>query len=803
MADAIIVTAPISGTDKTLSFETGKLAFQSQGAVVAKIAGTEALVTANAAKNVREGMDFFPLTVDVEERMYAAGRIPGSFFRREGRPTDAAILACRLIDRPLRPSFADGFRNETQVVVTVMGSDKENPYDVLAINGASAALSISGIPFHGPIGAVRIAFSTDGTWIPHPTFQEVEESTFELIVAGRGVGDDVAIMMVEAGGTEKAWDHYEAGAPKVTEEVIADGLTACKVWIKESIDLQAQLVELVKAGRGITPLEFTPVLDYQDDVKTKVEALVGDALAQAGTIAAKAERNAATDAAIATAIAEMSGDFAGRTKEIKEAARSIQKAAIRSRTVNEGIRIDGRGPSDLRLVTSEVGVLGQAHGSGLFQRGETQVLSVLSLGMPKMDQLLDNLGDKPRKRYMHHYNMPPHANGETGRVGSPKRREIGHGLLAERALLPVVPSIDEWAYALRVVSEVLSSNGSTSMGSVCGSTLALMDGGVPIKAAVAGIAMGLIYEDGKYTTLTDILGTEDAFGDMDFKVAGTSEFVTALQLDTKIDGLPADVLAQALQQAKEARLAILEVMQKAIAEPRSEVGETAPKVVSFEIPIDKIGEVIGPKGKVINAIQAETGADISVDDDGMVGTVTIGSPEKFRLEEAERQIKLILNPPTADVGAVYPGRVVNITKFGAFVNILPGRDGLLHISKIGGGKRIDRVEDVFSLGDEVEVKVDDVDPNGKVSLSLAGAVEIPDSAVSSGGGDRGRDRAPREDRAPRAESSPAPASDTVSFEDSFESEAREQFGDLGPAAAPDGGGRGGERRGRSGGGGRR
>ncbi len=804
MADAIIVSGPISGTDKTLSFETGKLAFQSQGAVVAKIAGTEALVTANSAKGVRDGIDFFPLTVDVEERMYAAGRIPGSFFRREGRPTDAAILACRLIDRPLRPSFADGFRNETQVVVTVMGSDKENPYDVLAINGASAALSISGIPFQGPIGAVRIAYSQDGTWVPHPTFEEVEASTFELIVAGRGVGDDVAIMMVEAGGTEQAWAHYEAGAPKVTEEVIADGLTACKVWIKESIELQNQLVEQVKAGRGITPLQFTPVLDYGDDVKTKVEALVGDALGHAGTIAAKAERNAATDAAIATAIEQMGEDFAGRTKEIKEAARSIQKSRIRTRTVEEGIRIDGRGPSDLRTVTSEVGVLGQAHGSGLFQRGETQVLSVLSLGMPKMDQLLDNLGDKPKKRYMHHYNMPPHANGETGRVGSPKRREIGHGLLAERALLPVVPSIDEWAYALRVVSEVLSSNGSTSMGSVCGSTLALMDGGVPIKAPVAGIAMGLIYDNGKYTTLTDILGTEDAFGDMDFKVAGTSEFVTALQLDTKIDGLPADVLAQALQQAKEARLAILEVMEKAISEPRAEVGETAPKVVSFEIPIDKIGEVIGPKGKVINAIQAETGADISVDDDGMVGTVTIGSPEKFRLEEAERQIKLILNPPTADVGAVYPGRVVNITKFGAFVNILPGRDGLLHISKIGGGKRIDRVEDVFNLGDEVEVKVDDVDPNGKVSLSLAGAIEIPDSAVSSGGGDRGRDRperAPREARAPREDSAPAaPAGDTVSFEDSFESEAREQFGDLGPAAAPEGGGRGGERRG---GGGRR
>jgi len=799
MAEAIIISGPISGTDKTLSFETGKLAFQSQGAVLAKIEGTEALVTANSAKGIREGIDFFPLTVDVEERMYAAGRIPGSFFRREGRPTDAAVLACRLIDRPLRPSFADGFRNETQVVVTVMGSDKENPYDVLAINGASAALSISGIPFQGPIGAVRIAYSQDGTWVPHPTFEEVEASTFELIVAGRGVGDDVAIMMVEAGGTEKAWEHYEGGAPKVTEEVIADGLEACKVWIKESIELQKQLVAQVEATRGITPLPFVPVLDYCDDVYTEVKALVGDDLAQAGTIAGKAERNAATDAAIAKALADL-GHLAGREKEVKEAARSIQKAAIRARTVKEGIRIDGRGPADLRTVTSEVGVLGQAHGSGLFQRGETQVLSVLSLGMPKMDQLLDNLGDKPKKRYMHHYNMPPHANGETGRVGSPKRREIGHGLLAERALLPVVPSIEEWAYALRVVSEVLSSNGSTSMGSVCGSTLALMDGGVPIKAPVAGIAMGLIYDEGKYTTLTDILGTEDAFGDMDFKVAGTSEFVTALQLDTKIDGLPADVLAQALQQAKEARLTILEVMQKAIAEPRAEVGETAPKVVSFEIPIDKIGEVIGPKGKVINAIQAETGADISVDDDGMVGTVTIGSPEKSRLDEAERQIKLILNPPTADVGAVYPGRVVNITKFGAFVNILPGRDGLLHISKIGGGKRIDRVEDVFNLGDEVEVKVDDVDPNGKVSLSLASAVEIPDSAVSSGGGDRGpRDRGdrPSRDRAPR-EDAPAEAggAEVVSFEESFDAEVRQEFGDLGPAATTaDGGGRGGERRG--------
>ncbi len=719
MAEPITVTAAISGTDKTLSFETGKLAFQSQGAVVATIGGTTALVTANGATDVREGIDFFPLTVDVEERMYAAGRIPGSFFRREGRPTDAAILACRLIDRPLRPSFADGYRNETQIVVTVMGSDQENPYDVLAINGASASLMTSGIPFDGPIGAVRVAYTSDGTWIPHPTFEEIEEATFELIVAGRAITDDIAIMMVEAGGTEQAWSHYEAGAPKVTEEVIADGLEQAKGWIRESIDLQLELIEKVQSQGEITTLSYVPQLDYSDDVYARVEAVGSESLSAAGAIAAKAERNAATDTAVAEAIAQLASEFEGREKEIKAAARSLQKELIRRRVVNEGLRIDGRGAKDLRPVSAEVGVVGAAHGSGLFQRGETQVLSVATLGMPKMDQLLDNLGNKPRKRYMHHYNMPPHANGETGRVGSPKRREIGHGLLAERALLPVVPSQEEFAYTLRVVSEVLSSNGSTSMGSVCGSTLALMDGGVPIKAPVAGIAMGLIYADDKYLTLTDILGAEDAFGDMDFKVAGTAEFVTALQLDTKIDGIPADVLAQALQQAKEARLQILDVMAKTIAEPRDEVGETAPKIVGFEIPLDKIGEVIGPKGKVINAIQQETGADISVDDDGMVGTVSIGSVDRGAVEEARRQINLILNPPTADVGQTYPGRVVNITKFGAFVNILPGRDGLLHISKIGGGKRIDKVEDVFQLGDEVEVRVDDVDPNGKVSLSLA------------------------------------------------------------------------------------
>src|SRR5918996_1320725 len=542
MADPIVVSGPISGTDTSLTFETGKIAFQSQGAIVATLGKTQVLVTANAARGVREGIDFFPLTVDVEERMYAAGRIPGSFFRREGRPTDLAILTCRLIDRPLRPSFADGYRNETQVVVTVMGVDGHNPYDVLAINGASAALMASGIPFEGPIGAVRIAWSAEGRWVPHPTYEQSENATFDLVVAGRQLDDgDIAIMMVEAGGTESAWQLYQDGTPYVTEEVIAGGLEAAKTWIRESIELQRQLVDAAKAADLITPVEWEPQLDYGDDV---------------------------------------------------------------------------------------------------YARGEAQVLNVTTLGMPKTDQILDNLGNRDRKRYMHHYNMPPAANGETGRVGSPKRREIGHGLLAERALLPVVPSADEFPYVLRLVSEVLASNGSTSMASVCASTMSLMDAGVPIKAPVAGIAMGLVYAEGKYTTLTDILGAEDAFGDMDFKVAGTSDFVTALQLDTKIDGLPADVLGGALEQAYEARLRILEVMRDAIAEPRPEVG---------------------------------------VDDDGMVGRVSIGSSDKGAVEEARRQINLILNPPTAEVGQLYQGRVVNITKFGAFVNILPGRDGLLHI----------------------------------------------------------------------------------------------------------------------------
>ncbi len=834
MADAIRVEGAVNGAGKTMSFETGRLAPLADGAVVVQLGDTTLLSTVVTSKP-REGIDFFPLTVDVEERMYAAGKIPGSFFRREGRPGEQAVLTCRLTDRPLRPSFPEGFRNEVQVIATILGADLENPHDIASINGASAALMVSGIPFNGPIGAVRLAHH-DGEWIAHPTYQEGDESTFELVVAGRRTdAGEVAIMMVEAGGTEATWDLYQQGAPKITEDVIVGGLEEAKRWIEASIDLQAELRTRVEKERGpIEAISYEPRTDYSDDVYAAVKESVEGGVTEAMGIHLKAERDdrlhELEDALVEKlcGIEDQPGQFADRAGEVRKAFRSLQKEVVRRRIVNDGVRIDGRGTADIRPLAAEIGVIPTAHGSGLFQRGETQVLTVTTLGMSRMEQMLDTIGIDDRKRYMHHYNFPPFSTGETGRVGSPKRREIGHGALAERALVPVVPDAVEWPYTLRVVSDVLSSNGSTSMASVCGSSLSLMDAGVPLKASVAGIAMGLVYAEGKYTTLTDILGAEDAFGDMDFKVAGTSEFVTALQLDTKIDGLPADVLAQALEQAKEARLKILEVMSGAISEPREDVRPTAPKIISFEIPMDKIGEVIGPKGKVINTITQETGADVSVSDDGVVGTVSIGSKEGAQVEEAKRRIELILDPPTADLGAEYTGKVVNITKFGAFVNILPGRDGLLHISKLGGGRRIDRVEDVLSLGDEVEVRVDDIDQQGKLSLSLA-SDEPPEEGDDGDRRPAARedrdDRPPRrerprrddDDRPPRRDADERPprrrgdedvAADSgapvASFEKVWEDQVKDEFGDLGPAeaGAPRGGGSRGSRGGRGGGGGR-
>ncbi|MHB1712293.1 MAG: polyribonucleotide nucleotidyltransferase [Acidimicrobiales bacterium] len=800
MSDAISVSAPISGTDRTLSLESGKLAQLADGAVVGRIGDTVLLATATAARSVREGTDFFPLTVDIEERTYAAGRIPGSFFRREGKSSDQAILTCRLIDRPLRPSFPKGFRNEVHVVGTIFGADQVNPHDVLAINTASAALMLSGIPFDGPIGAVRVAYSTDGQWIPHPTFEEGSESTFELVVAGRALGDaddaDIAIMMVEAGGSERSFQYYEEGAPRVTEEVLADGLEASKTWIREAIVLQRRLVAAHTAARGaIVPLEFATLTDYGDDVWERVVATGSEAVAAANAHTEKAERNAALDAATAAIVAGLAPEFPEREREIKAAVKGLTKKLVRKRIVEEGIRIDGRTTSQIRPLSAEIDLLPTAHGSALFQRGETQVLNVTTLGMPRMNQLLDTITPVDFKRYMHHYNFPPFSTGETGFMRGPKRREIGHGLLAERALLPVIPYEEDFPYTFRLVSDVLASNGSTSMASVCGSSLSLMAAGVPLRAPVAGIAMGLVYDDGNYVTLTDILGAEDAFGDMDFKVTGTKDVVTALQLDTKIDGLPAEVLATALLQAKEARLTILEVMAGAIAEPRADVAASAPKIISFEIPMDKIGEVIGPKGKVINALQQETGADIAVDDDGMVGTVTIGAKDGKAVEEARMRISTILDPPLAEVGATYQGKVVNITKFGAFVNILPGRDGLLHISKIGRGKRVERVEDVLELGQAVEVNVDDIDPQGKVSLSMAG--ELPGDGEPSGSGgarpdrdrsgssDRGRggDRSGGSSAAPASRSQTGAPSGAASFEDVFEAELVSEFGELGPVTA--------------------
>jgi polyribonucleotide nucleotidyltransferase len=803
VSDAISVSGPINAAGLEMKLETGRLASLAAGAVVVTVGGTTLLSTVATSKP-REGIDFFPLTVDVEERAYAAGKIPGSFFRREGRPGELAILTCRLTDRPLRPSFPADFRNEVQVIATILGVDLENPHDVASINGASAALTVSGIPFDGPIGAVRLAHH-HGEWIAHPTFQEGDDSTFEIVVAGRQLDDgDVAIMMVEAGGTERTWELYEEGAPKMTEELIAGGLEESKKWISASIELQKKLREELVAARGpITPIEYMPNVDYTPAVYASVKAHAEAETDAAMKIADKTDRNNKLDeilvgiqvALIGTP--ERPGVHAEQAGEVKKAFRSLQKEVVRRRIVNEGVRIDGRGPTDIRSLSAEVGVLETAHGSSLFQRGETQVLDVATLAMPRMEQMLDTITLETKKKYMHHYNFPPFSTGETGRVGSPKRREIGHGALAERALIPVLPTGTDWPYTMRVVSDVLASNGSTSMASVCGSTLSLMDAGVPLKAPVAGIAMGLVFAEGKYTTLTDILGQEDAFGDMDFKVAGTAEFVTALQLDTKIAGIPADVLAAALLQAKEARLKILEVMAGAISAPREEVRTTAPKIVSFEIPVDKIGEVIGPKGKVINTIQQETGADISVADADGVGVVSIGSKDGAAVAEAQRRIELILDPPSAEVGAVYEGRVVNITKFGAFVNILPGRDGLIHISKLGRGKRIDRVEDVLALGDELSVRVDDIDQNGKLSLSLLGEDGDEPGGGGNASGPRDRDREsrpPRNERPARESSSDrpersdrAPASDTrvtASFESAWEEQAREEFGDLGPAEEP-------------------
>jgi polyribonucleotide nucleotidyltransferase len=696
---------------RAVRFETGRLARQAAGSAVAYLGDTMVLAATTASKSPKEQLDFFPLTVDVEEKMYAAGRIPGSFFRREGRPSEDAVLTCRLIDRPLRPSFVKGLRNEVQVVCTVLSLQPEHLYDVVAINAASLSTQLAGLPFSGPIGATRVALIED-QWVAFPSHEELERATFDMVVAGRVVGDEVAIMMVEAEATEHTVELVRGGATAPTETVVAQGLEAAKPFIRELCRTQSELAELAAKPTG----EFPVFPEYGDDVFAAVQGAVADELAAALTIASKQEREAELDRVKRLAVDRVGADFAGREKEISGAVRALTKKLIRQRILRDKIRIDGRGVSDIRQLAAEVDVVPRVHGSALFERGETQILGVTTLNMLSMEQKLDTLSPQRTKRYMHNYNMPPYSTGETGRVGSPKRREIGHGALAERALIPVLPGREEFPYAIRQVSEALGSNGSTSMGSVCASTMALLNAGVPLEASVAGIAMGLVSDevDGKteYVALTDILGAEDAYGDMDFKVAGTREYVTALQLDTKLDGIPSDVLAQALTQAHDARLFILDVMTEAIDGP-DEMSPYAPRVTTLRIPIDKIGEVIGPKGKVINAIQDETGAEITIEDDG---TIYVGAADGPSAQAAVDRINAIANPQLPKVGERFLGTVVKTAAFGAFVSLLPGRDGLVHISKLGNGKRIGKVEDVVKVGDKIQVEITDIDSRGKISL---------------------------------------------------------------------------------------
>jgi polyribonucleotide nucleotidyltransferase len=699
---------------RTIRFETGRLARQAAGSVVAYLDDDTMLLSATtAAKTPREAIDFFPLTVDVEERMYSIGRIPGSFFRREGRPSEEAILTCRLTDRPLRPSFVKGLRNEVQVVVTILSLDPQDMYDVVAINAASASTQLAGLPFSGPIGAVRVIL-LDGQWVAFPTYEQAERATFDMVCAGRIVGDDIAIMMVEAEATEGALSLVAAGATAPTEEVVAQGLEAAKPFIRSLCLAQQELAAKAAKPTG----EFPVFLDYGDDVYAAVESAVAEELTQALTIAGKLDREAELDRVKAIAAERVADKYEGREKEVSAAFRALTKKLVRQRIVRDKVRIDGRGLTDIRQLGAEVEVLPRTHGSALFERGETQILGVTTLNMLALEQKLDTLSPNRTKRYMHNYNFPPYSTGETGRVGSPKRREIGHGALAERALLPVLPSREEFPYAIRQVSEALGSNGSTSMGSVCASTMSLLNAGVPLRAPVAGIAMGLVSDtvDGKteYVALTDILGAEDAYGDMDFKVAGTKEFVTALQLDTKLDGIPSEVLAQALTQARDARLHILDVMLEAIAEP-DEMSPYAPRVTTIKIPVDKIGAVIGPKGQIINGIQDETGADITIEDDG---TIYVGAVDGPSAQAAVDRINAIANPQLPQVGERYLGTVVKTAPFGAFVSLLPGKDGLVHISKLGGGKRVNKTEDVVNVGDKLQVEIAEIDARGKISLTL-------------------------------------------------------------------------------------
>jgi len=704
---------------RTLTLETGKLAQQAGGAVTIRCGDTMLLATATMSAQEREGIDFFPLTVDFEERLYAAGRIPGSFFRREGRPPESAILISRLTDRPLRPLFPKDLRHDVQVIITPLSQDELHQADILSIIGASAALTISDIPFGGPVGAVRIGY-IDGEIVVNPTIPQMENSLLDLRLAGTAE----AILMVEAGANE------------VTEEVMLEALRQGHEAIQEVIALQEEMRKAVgKPKRSYTSHAVS------EDLLARIRERVGDRLVPAlYDSPSKAERNAALDGILTELMEEFEEE--SDAVLVRRAFDEIIQEVVRRQILEQGLRVDGRDPVTIRPLSAEVGLLPRTHGSGLFTRGETQVLSVATLGTPREEQMLDDLSPEESKRYIHHYNFPPYSTGETRPLRGPRRREIGHGALAERALLPVIPPENEFPYTIRVVSEVLSSNGSTSMASVCGSTLALMDAGVPIRAPVAGIAMGLIMEEDRYRVLTDILGMEDHLGDMDFKVAGTARGITALQMDIKIKGISTQVMEEALEQARKARMEILNVIEQTIPAPRSNLSPHAPRMLILHVDPDKLGAVIGTGGKTVRSIQDECDVRVDIEDDG---TIYIASTNGEGAERAREIIERLTVEP--EVGQIYTGRVVRITDFGAFVELAPGTDGMVHISQLSDHP-VDRVRDAVDINDEILVMITDIGPEGKIRLSRRAVLEgwTPEEARAHdrpASRSRGRRRPPR------------------------------------------------------------
>jgi polyribonucleotide nucleotidyltransferase len=696
---------------QTVSFETGKLAGQAGGAVTIRVGDSVIFAAATMSNQTREGIDFFPLSVEYEEKLYAGGRIPGSFFRREGRPSDESVLVARLTDRPLRPLFNQDMRNEVQVVMFTMSSDGENPLDILAVNAASAAIMVSDIPWGGPVGAVRIG-RINGQFMVNPSYAQIDQSDLDLRLAGT----KDAILMVECGSDE------------VTEQDMVAAISFGHEAIKPLVEIQEKMA--AEAGK---PKRDVKIYSLEQELVKKVSDLAaGDITKALDTPHKKAELDDAIKAIEEKVVETMAGEDAALVLKTKLAFTEVYKKVVRSRILEQGLRPDGRKLDEIRPIWCEIGTSPRAHGSGLFTRGETQVLTLATLGTPKEAQELDSLSPKDSKRYMHHYNFPPYSTGEVYMLRR-SRREVGHGALAERALAPVLPAEKDFPYTMRLVSEVLSSNGSTSMASVCGSTLALMDTGVPIKAPVAGIAMGLIKESEQYKVLTDIQGLEDHLGDMDFKVAGTTTGITALQMDIKIKGITPQIMSEALDQAKTARLQILEKIHEIIAEPHKELKSFVPRITTIKIPVDKIGAIIGPGGKIIRALQEETNTKIDINDDG---TVFIAAADMKNEAEARARIEALVEVPV--VGRIYTGKVVRIADFGAFVEIMPGVDGMVHISQLDS-ERIEKVEDVVRMGEEISVMVTNIDDNGKIRLSRLAVLEgwSVEEAQQRDGGNRG------------------------------------------------------------------